>query len=81
MSTLSSTILLAAVHTFVDAPTRANRDALAAAADEYRELWVFGQTSDNTVSREHASISFGSAARTQKFDLSRIMDDLQTTCA
>ena len=68
MSALSSKTFLSAVDTYVETPTKENHDTLVAAADEYRKLWIIGQAS-------------GTAACTQKFDLSRIMDDLQPTCA
>ena len=76
MSTVSSTILLSAVDTYVKAPTRENRDALVAAADDYREIWVFGPATDSTLPRQHWSNVSGTAPRTQKFDLSRIMEML-----
>ena len=53
MSTVSSTILLSAVDTYVKAPTRENREALVAAADDYREIWVFGQATDSALPRQH----------------------------
>ena len=76
MSTVSSTILLSAVDTYVKAPTRENREALISAADDYREIWVFGQATDSTLPRQHWSNVSGTAPRTQKFDLSRIMEML-----
>ena len=81
MSALSSKTFLSAVDAYVETPTKENHDTLVAAADEYRELWILAQASDSTLSRKHASNASGTAARTQKFDLSRIMDDLQPACA
>ena len=81
MSALSSKTFLSAVDTYVETPTKENHDTLVAAADEYRKLWIIGQASDSTLSRKRASNASGIAAPTQKFDLSKIMDDLQPKCA
>ena len=80
MNRSSSKALLSAIDTYVAAPTKDNRDALVAAADEYRERWIFGQSSDSTRPFEHAPNVTVFQARKQKFDVSRIMDDLQPTC-
>ncbi len=81
MSALSPNTFLSTVDTYVETPTKENHDALVAAADEYRELWILTLASDSTLSRKHASNAAGTGARKQKFDLSRIMDDLQPACA
>jgi len=80
MKTLSSKTFLSAVESYVAAPTKKNRDALVAAADEYRERWILGQSSDSTRPVGHAANVTVFPARKQKFDVSRIMDDLQPTC-
>ena len=81
MSALSSKTFLSAVDAYVKTPSKDNRDALVAAADEYRELRILGQASDTTLSRKHTSNVNGTPTQAPNFDLSRIMDDLQIACA
>ena len=80
MSALSSKTFLSAVDAYVETPSKDNRDVLDAAASEYRELWILRQAPDSTLSRKHASNLYGPPPQAPKFDVSRIMDDIQATC-
>ena len=79
MRRLSSKALLSAVESYMSAPIQSNRDALIAAADEYHELWVLEHSVASTSAPKYGTSVAVTPKKQKKFDLSRIMDDLQIT--
>ncbi len=81
MSDLYTKPLLSAVDSYIEAPTRDNRENLMVAADEYREHWILAQASGGSTKVRRSSSHTPSTTYDRQLEVMRVVDDIPVKLA
>ncbi len=81
MSNPFSAGLLSVVDSFIEAPTRDNREDLMVAADEYREHWILAQASGGFTKARSSRSHTPSTTYDRQLEVMRVVDDIPVKLA